>query len=59
VNAEESIVEQYVLRAGVYNLKLKSSSGRIHSEVIKGFEVEIEAMFDEKTNLEALRSLMG
>lgn len=59
VDAEDSVVEQYVLREGEYELKLKSSSGRLRSEVISGFEIEIEAMFDEKANLEALRSLMG
>lgn len=59
IDAEQSAIEQYVLRSGDYELKLKSSSGKLQSEVITGFQVEVEALFDEKANLEALRELMG
>ncbi len=59
INADDSVIEQYVLRSGTYKLKSKSSSGRLRSEVIEGFDVEIEALFDEKKNLEALRVLMA
>lgn len=59
IDAEQSVIEQYVLRSGDYELKLKSSSGKLQSEVITGFQVEVEALFDEKANLEALRDLMG
>lgn len=59
IDAEQSVIEQYVLRSGDYELKLKSSSGRLQSEVITGFQVEVAALFDEKANLEALRVLMG
>jgi Uma2 family endonuclease len=58
VDADESVVEQYVLRSGEYELKLKSSSGRLRSEVIEGFTTDVEALFDRKANREALRSMM-
>ncbi|MDA1138091.1 MAG: Uma2 family endonuclease [Planctomycetota bacterium] len=58
VDADESVIEQYVLRAGEYDLKLKSSSGRLQSEVIEGFNARVEALFDRKANREALRSMM-
>ncbi|MEM1293790.1 MAG: Uma2 family endonuclease [Verrucomicrobiota bacterium] len=58
LNAEESVIEQYILRSGNYELVLKSSSGRIKSEVIQDFETEVSAIFDEQKNLEALRQFM-
>jgi len=59
INAYDSVIEQYILRSGTYELKLKSSSGCLQSEVIEGFEIEVEALFDEKKNLETLRGLMA
>ncbi len=56
LNAEESVIEQYLLRSGVYELVLKSSSGDFKSEVIDGFEIDIAALFKEEANLEALRT---
>ncbi|MEO0445006.1 MAG: Uma2 family endonuclease [Verrucomicrobiota bacterium] len=62
VEAEESLVEQYVRKeeAGQgFELKMKGSTGRLVSSVVTGFEVEVEALFDEEKNLEALAQLMG
>lgn len=58
LNAEESVVEQYILKSESYDLVLKSSSGRIKSEVIREFETEVTSFFDEQKNLEALRQFM-
>lgn len=58
IDADRCIIEQYVLRLGTYELLLKSSSGRLRSEVIAGFETDVEALFDEQKNLQMLRSLM-
>jgi Uma2 family endonuclease len=58
VDAEASHVEQYVLAAGGYNLRVKSSSGRLQSDVIAGFEADIEAFFDEQKNLRALQEVI-
>ncbi len=52
-------VEQYVLVDAQYELRVKSSSGRIRSVVISGLEFEIESMFDEQRNLDALRTIMA
>jgi len=54
----EETVEQYFLQNGQYKLHLKLDQGWIESLVIKGFVIELRAIFDEKANLEALRSLL-
>jgi Uma2 family endonuclease len=59
LNAAESCIEQYVLRSGEYELVLKSSSGRLRSDAITGFETDVEALFDEQKNLAALRKVMA
>jgi len=59
VNADESILEQYVLRSDRYDLKLKSQSGRLLCEVIAGFEIDVEALFDEQRNLSAIRQIIA
>ncbi len=58
VNAEDSVIEQYILKNGNYQLKLKSSSGNLQSKVIKGFEVKVAALFNETENLTALKNLI-
>lgn len=39
-------------------LHLKAGRGPIESRLIAGFSIEIRAIFDEKTNLEALRKII-
>jgi Uma2 family endonuclease len=51
-------VEQYLLEDGSYRLHLKAYRGLVESRVIKGFSIEIRAIFDEAANLEALRKLI-
>lgn len=59
VDAEKSVLEQHILGEAGYELALKSGSGRLKSTVIDGFETEVEALFDEEKNLEAMRKLLG
>ncbi|MDA1230266.1 MAG: Uma2 family endonuclease [Planctomycetota bacterium] len=59
VDAVTQTIEQYVLKDARYELRVKSSSGRLRSVVIAGLEFEIEAMFDEQKNLDALRKIMA
>ena len=59
IDADAQIVEQYVLENGEYMLALKSGSGMLTSRVVKGFAVAIEAIFDERINLRAIRKLLG
>lgn len=58
IDADAKVVEQYVLADGKYDLRVKSSSGLLRSEIVAGFEIEIEALFDEQKNLDALRMMM-
>ena len=59
VNSDTEVLEQYLLKDdGSYDLVLKSSSGSVRSDVIAGFELAIDAIFDEAKNLEALRAMM-
>ncbi len=52
-------VEQYKLVRGEYDLIFKAPTGIIKSFTIKGFEIPIEAIFEEKANLKALRQVLG
>lgn len=59
VDADRCIVEQYVLRDGAYELALKSGSGELRSEIVKGLSVPVRALFNAEENLKALRELLG
>ncbi|MFT5466595.1 MAG: Uma2 family endonuclease [Verrucomicrobiales bacterium] len=59
IDADKSVIEQFVLREGEFDLAMKSGSGWIESPVISGFRCQIEAFFDEARNLEALKALVG
>lgn len=59
VDAEESVLEQYLLREDAYHLEIRSGTGQLISRVIEGFEIALPAFFDEDAHLAALRGLMG
>jgi len=59
VDGANQSVEQYVLRAGSYQLLLKSGSGEISGEVVKGFRIPIGAIFEREANLAALKQLLS
>ena len=52
-------VEQYVLEEGSFQLRLKSGSGEIASQVIPNFRISIRAVFNTKENLAALKAMLG
>jgi len=58
VDADAKIVEQYVFENGEYMLAMKSGSGMLKCREIAGLVVPIEAFFDEKANLQAVRNLL-
>ena len=58
IDSEQRSVEQYIEREGRYELKLKSTSGDIESEVISGFRVPIAAFFDDKLSLQVMKTLL-
>ncbi|MEZ6060068.1 MAG: Uma2 family endonuclease [Planctomycetaceae bacterium] len=59
IDSEHGAVEQRLLRDGDYELLMKSSSGTLKSQVIEGFAIPVEAVFDEAANLETLKSLLS
>jgi Uma2 family endonuclease len=59
IDAENNSLEQYLLEGDDYHLQLKSGSGILKSPVITGFEIPLEAIFDELANLDALEKLIA
>lgn len=59
IDAEQRVVEQYVLSQERYDLRMKSSSGLLTSQALPGLQVPVEAFFDATANTAALRSLLG
>ncbi len=55
VDSERRVLEQYVNEKGGLELKKKSDSGIVQCRAIPGFSIDIEALFDEQRNLEAIR----
>ena len=58
IDPENQTIEQYILKNGVYQLFLKSNNGEIESVVIKGFRIPIQAIFNEKINMETLDKII-
>jgi Uma2 family endonuclease len=58
IDPENEVVEQYLLQEKRYELALKSRNGTIKSQVIKGFEIPIRAIFDEMINFETMQNLL-
>ncbi len=54
----KKVIELYRISNNEYELILKSSTGKLKSEVVKGFEINIEAIFDEKKSFEELAKIL-
>lgn len=59
IDAEEQVVEQYILADDQYELKMKAATGILQSTEIKDFHISVTAIFDRKENLAALTSLLS
>ncbi len=59
VDPDEEVVEQYVLQDERYELRMKSQTGILQSEVAPGFAVPVRALFDETEKLAAMQTLMA
>ncbi len=59
VDADRGLVEQYVLVGETYELRMKSATGLLQSQVIQGFATEVSAFFDKQENMAALRKMMS
>ena len=58
IDADDELVEQYLLKGTAYELRLKSGSGEIESAVVSGFRIPIRAIFDGEENLRVLRQIL-
>jgi Uma2 family endonuclease len=59
-DADEQIVEQYILEEGKYALKHKAQNQEtIFCQVLSGFTIPAIAIFDKTENLRVLKSLLG
>ncbi|HNG90725.1 MAG TPA: Uma2 family endonuclease [Saprospiraceae bacterium] len=58
IDPDEESVEQYLLQGDKYRLHLKARQGYIESAVVKGFRIDIRAIFEEEANLVALRGIL-
>nr|MCU0340414.1 Uma2 family endonuclease [Spirosomataceae bacterium] len=59
VDPKKQTVEQYVLINGQYYARFKGRDGEIESEVLPGFLLEAEAIFDQKATNQALLKLLA
>jgi Uma2 family endonuclease len=59
VDAESKMIEQYLLDKGQYTLALKSGSGMLKCQAIEGLAISLEALFDQRKNLEAIRDMLN
>lgn len=60
INADKEVLEQYCLdESGKYELILKASSGMVASQAIEGFQIPIEALFDDEHTLSALEVIFA
>ncbi|MEN0003959.1 MAG: Uma2 family endonuclease [Bacteroidota bacterium] len=57
VNAQKKQVEQYILEDNQYELRLKSDSGEIKCEVLKGLTIPIPIIFDKKQTHQFIKNL--
>jgi Uma2 family endonuclease len=59
IDPERELLEQFLLRAGRYELALKSGTGEVASAVVPGFRIPIRALFDDAENLRVLRAVLA
>jgi len=58
IDPKKQVVEQYHLVDKQYKLIAKLTKGAIKSFAISGFEIPVQAIFDEKLNMEVLGDLI-
>ena len=60
IDSREESLEQYLLsEGGNYSLKLKSTSGDVTSQVVRGFTIPIRAIFDSALHLATMKRLIA
>jgi len=58
IDPDAATVEQYLPGEDGYELAMKAGSGQLASEVVEGFTMPVEAIFEAEANLKALRELL-
>jgi Uma2 family endonuclease len=57
IDPNKKTVEQYFLQTSTYELALKINKGEISSKVVKGFSIDIAAIFESEAHLDALEKI--
>jgi Uma2 family endonuclease len=58
IDAENEVVEQYLLKEGAYFLNKKTDEGIIHCKVISGLDIPIKAFFNETEHLAFIQKVL-
>lgn len=58
IDANSKTVEQYLLHKDKYLLEFKGKNGELSSKAIKGFKVDVKAIFNKRENLKALQEII-
>ncbi len=57
IDTNKKVIEQYLLNKGKYELVIKIKTGTIECSVLKGFNIPLIAIFDEKKRIEFVKKL--
>lgn len=58
IDPDKETLEQYLLEEESYQLNFKSNDGIVHCRAVKGFDLPVKAIFNEKDNILALQNLL-
>ncbi len=58
IDPDTQTVEQYRLRADVYDLAIKAQTGELRSIAVPGFEIAVRAIFEDEVSQATLRRLL-
>jgi Uma2 family endonuclease len=57
IDTNKKVIEQYLLQKGKYELIVKIKTGTIECAVLKGFNIPLAAIFNEKKRIEFVKTL--
>jgi len=59
VDPEAEMIEQYVLKGEVYQLRVRTDTGTVRSVVLAGFAIPVRAVFDEAEMVAAIEAILS
>ena len=59
IDPKNKTIEQYVLKNKKYQLIIKSASGKVSSQALKGLNFVVAALFSRKENYAAVKKILG